>query len=687
MSNFKKKILSGVIAVMLSMGGLFVWGINEVDEVHAEVVGSGTLSPGNGVSWQLTDDGALTITKTGTWTDMTDFGSYNYEYHNCAPWLKTTTKIKTVVVDEGVTSIGNYAFDSCKELTSVSLPSTVTKIGQGAFSNCSALTSIDIPHNIESIGNSAFMGCSSLTDVFIPGNKGVYIPPYAFRNCTSLTNVTISSGVYEIYYDAFEGCSSLTSIDIPDSVREIDTVAFDRGITICANPGSYAETYAINKGYTFNCLSCEFKTDYTVDQEPTCTAPGSKSIHCNNPNCSMIKPGSTIEIPSPGHSYAGEKLNYNKTGHWKVCDNCEFEDSGNIIPHADGDPTESFDCTECNYRFSTKLTATVTPTKCTVTEGKIHTEPMAFFKADGIPSDGSMIYGCNYQWYSCNLDGTGRTAIPEANNSKFRVPEELTDGTYYFICEVTGLDDNYKIVETVDTAVVKVEVADGAAVVIFDAAANGGRFSDGDELKNSDIIDEKVSDPGIPAKEGCRFSGWYTDPYGMEPVDLSTKTFTHTTRLYAQYDVKTTVSLDANGGQFSDDTAKYYIEFFGIYVSKDLFPEPKRDGYVFDGWYRQTDDGEEGPLTPDPETGEYELYEINFDFYAKWSKVEVQEELSQESPIKADTSQEKLEKDEPLDKSAETGDDSNMILILLLLLVSCVGMVAALFARKKHQTE
>ena len=89
-------------------------------------------------------------------------------------------------------SIGNFAFNGCSNLTSITIPNSVTSIGNSAFYNCSSLTSITIPNSVTSIGNSVFSGCSSLTSVTIPSSVNS-IGSYAFSSCTNLTSVTFDT--------------------------------------------------------------------------------------------------------------------------------------------------------------------------------------------------------------------------------------------------------------------------------------------------------------------------------------------------------------------------------------------------------------------------------------------------------------------------------------------------------------
>ena len=130
-----------------------------------------------------------------------------------------------VVIPEGVTSIGVWAFKDCSSLTSVVIPNGVTSIGDSAFFNCSSLASVVIPEGVTSIGADAFWGCRSLTSVVIPDGV-TSIGYWAFNGCSSLTSVVIPEGVTSIGDSAFAGCSSLTSVVIPEGVTSIGIWAF-----------------------------------------------------------------------------------------------------------------------------------------------------------------------------------------------------------------------------------------------------------------------------------------------------------------------------------------------------------------------------------------------------------------------------------------------------------------------------
>ena len=169
------------------------------------------------VTWNLSDDGTLTISGTGVMP--------NYYNGSDAPWYFQRGVIKNVVIENGVTSIGERAFMNCSSLTSVTIPKSVTSIGYCAFDGCSGLTSITIPNSVTSIGKEAFEYCSSLTSVTIP-NSVTSIRQQAFYGCSKLTSVTIPNSVTDIEKYAFSGCKGLTSITIPNSVTSIGEFAF-----------------------------------------------------------------------------------------------------------------------------------------------------------------------------------------------------------------------------------------------------------------------------------------------------------------------------------------------------------------------------------------------------------------------------------------------------------------------------
>ena len=122
-------------------------------------------------------------------------------------------EVTNLVIPEGVTSIGNNAFQGCSGLTSVTIPNSVTSIEDYAFSGCSGLTSITIPNSVSIINEHAFASCSKLTTLKLPDNLQL-IKKETFSGCRKLKSVTIPATVEVIYQNAFNGCNSLESVKV-----------------------------------------------------------------------------------------------------------------------------------------------------------------------------------------------------------------------------------------------------------------------------------------------------------------------------------------------------------------------------------------------------------------------------------------------------------------------------------------
>lgn len=232
---FKKTISVLLVAVMLPAAAplagfvgleLPEWlDVRKLLGVEAEAATySGTC--GDNLTWTLdTDTCVLEINGTG---DMHDWPS-----NSSAPWGSYSAYVRTVKIDNGVTSVGDSAFVMCISLTDITIPDSVTSIGDGAFSACAILNNVIIPDNVTSIGDRAFEGCTYITNISIP-NSVINIGARAFLNCTGLKNVTIGSGANAIKDSTFENCKNLENITIGSSVSTIGANAF-RGCSSLTN--------------------------------------------------------------------------------------------------------------------------------------------------------------------------------------------------------------------------------------------------------------------------------------------------------------------------------------------------------------------------------------------------------------------------------------------------------------------
>ncbi len=302
---------------------------------------------GDNLTWELDANGVLTISGTG---DM-----YNYNNANKAPWYNNKADITSLVIESGVTSVGNYtfygygrlteitipegvtcigdyafyecislqkvvlpdsvtsigkfAFYRCEMMTEITIPAGVTSIGDYAFSKC-ALTEVTIPAGITKIGDFTFSSCYLLTEITIPGNV-ISIGPNAFNSCSNLEKITISEGVSSINYNAFLGCRDLREISIPSSVTSIGASVFENcdnlrdvyyggteedWITLGANRPDV-------KNIHYSCVDVSNHWYGEYNNEPNCTEIGGTYKTCD---CGHRK--YSVEIAALGHTYDEDEV-------------------------------------------------------------------------------------------------------------------------------------------------------------------------------------------------------------------------------------------------------------------------------------------------------------------------------------------------------------------------------------------
>ena len=196
---------------------------------------------GRNLIWAMDlDNSVLTIEGTG---EMANWPS------NKAPW--SSYSIKTVILSEGVTSIGSYAFQDQTSLVYATIPDSVTRIGKYAFSSCTGLTSLTLPSGLEFLGAYAFSDCTGITSIVLPEGLTA-LNDFVFSGCTGLIQISIPDTMTSLSGNAFSRCTSLTSIWVgPDNPAYCcyDGVVFSKdGQTLVLYPKRNGTRYEIPDG-------------------------------------------------------------------------------------------------------------------------------------------------------------------------------------------------------------------------------------------------------------------------------------------------------------------------------------------------------------------------------------------------------------------------------------------------------
>ena len=172
---------------------------------------------GDNVTWTLSDDGTLTISGKGK--------MYESLYCFWEDLNMLEAPITNIVIENGVTSIADYAFAELSKFKAISIPNSVTQIGKNAFYSCSSLETVTIPDGVKNIEFKAFANCQALKSVALGKNVTV-IDNSAFEGCTSLETINFPSKLKNIRQGSFEGCTSLKTVSLPDSLEMLEWHSF-----------------------------------------------------------------------------------------------------------------------------------------------------------------------------------------------------------------------------------------------------------------------------------------------------------------------------------------------------------------------------------------------------------------------------------------------------------------------------
>lgn len=357
----KKRIFSFVLAVLM------IASLLPAAALAADVVKSGTCGAegdGSNLTWTLDSEGVLTISGSG--------GMHDYNSPSSPPWYRSRSMVKSAVIADGVTSIGEWAFFVCRSLTSVTIPDSVTRIGKGAFSECTSLTSVTIPDGVTSIGKETFCNCGSLTSVTIP-NSVTSIGWYAFYNCMSLAYVYYagSEAQWKAISISSAGNNNLLAANIhynyvshTHSYKDVVTAptCTAKGYTThtCACGDSYVDTYVDALGHAWD--------NGKVTKEPTETETGVKTFTCTR--CGETRTETMPAIPHV-HSYkdvvtAPTCTEKGYTTHTCACGDSYVDTYTDALGHAWDEGKVTKEATE-----TTQGSMTYTCTRCPATKRDI----------------------------------------------------------------------------------------------------------------------------------------------------------------------------------------------------------------------------------------------------------------------------------------------------------------------------
>lgn len=279
----KKRFVSLLLAISMILSLMPVSAVTAFAEDEssgaAKIIANGNCGAdegGENLKWTLDNNGVLTISGIGAMK--------NYDYYNSPGWYQHTNEITSVVFNDGITRIGDLAFDGCTNIKKVSytgytgaennaLPESVTKIGYGAFRDAGVTGTLELPKNLTAIGVYAFYRCKNLTGPLTIPENVTKIGYYTFSGCSGLTGpLTIPKGVTTIEKSAFEGCESLTGpLTIPEGVKTIGESAFNGCKSLTGDLKIPDTVAAIGKDAFYQCSGFDGKLSLSENLKEICS--------------------------------------------------------------------------------------------------------------------------------------------------------------------------------------------------------------------------------------------------------------------------------------------------------------------------------------------------------------------------------------------------------------------------------
>ncbi len=294
------------------------------EETPAEDGTSGTC--GEGITWTL-EGGVLTVSGTGAMADANYSGASVFYPHRAS--------VTSLVVEEGVTHIGNCLFGEFTALTEVSLPATLETIGNYAFDNCSALGEITLPAGVKTVGNQAFGHCEGLTSVTL--NAGLEsVGDYAFTWCDSLTEIALPSSLASLGERTFYYCTALKTVTIPEdtaltsiaagafiSCRKLESITLPAGIKTVEEEAFYGcdrlNTVVI-KGAKTICSGAFGYAVYTLTIPTTLRTIEENALPC--PNLRTLNYVNADGTPGTAEQFLAMDIGPGNDGLWEMMGLC-----------------------------------------------------------------------------------------------------------------------------------------------------------------------------------------------------------------------------------------------------------------------------------------------------------------------------------------------------------------------------
>lgn len=425
LGDMMKKITSLIIVLAMLVTTLFCF---DVTSAFAANPTSGTC--GTNVKWNLnTTTGVLTLTGSGA---TKDYGETALK--GIAPWSDSRNLIKSIVVGEGITSLGRLIFNKCTAAESVSLPSTLTKMSDttvpryGTFRECTSLKSITMPANLEMIGPYCFMDCTALTTVIL-NDKLTSIGTYAFNNCSALKSIKFPDSLTSIGISAFEDCKDLTTVTYGTGITETGNMAFRNASVSKVNFSSTITEVSPWSFYGCNFVKLEIPdtvTKINIRGFANCTALQEVTVY--NPNCVFDGIGQTDSsggkdpfngsqqsLLVKGHSNSTAQTYANAKGYkFESIDACEHKSTHEVITL---EPT----CTETG-----KTTQVCDECSFVVSETELPAKGHTYETVE--TEDNTSVDGHTYEYQKCSVCGNENTIVTHVT---------FVDGYYDYECNAT----------------------------------------------------------------------------------------------------------------------------------------------------------------------------------------------------------------------------------------------------------